>query len=83
MTSGVATSEADPIFDALAQAALDQGFDEDEIAVGSSDELPGGYVINIQRQGRYVETAVNPQVIEDAMFDVAAYMVTKLAKGLS
>jgi hypothetical protein len=82
VTSAVATPEADPIFDALAQAALDRGFGEDQIAVGSSDELPGGYVLNLQRRGRFVEMAVSPQTIEDAMSDVAAYMVGKLATAL-
>jgi hypothetical protein len=82
VTSVVATPEADPIFDVLAQAALDRGFREDQIAVGSSDELPGAYILNLQSLGQFAEMAIHPQVLEDAMFDAAGATVDRLADVL-
>jgi hypothetical protein len=55
---------ADPVFDALATAALSLGLTEDEIHVG---QPPGthedDYVLYLQREGSYVEQIVNADLL--------------------
>ena len=76
VTSAVATPKADPIFDALAQAALDRGFGPEEFVVGTYS--PEGYVIRLERFGLYAEGMINPQLVEDGAGDPALYFIDKL-----
>jgi hypothetical protein len=67
---------ADPIFEALAEAALERGFGPDEIMIGTHS--PEGYVIRVERLSLYAEGMISPQVLEDGAGDPVGYFVDKL-----
>jgi hypothetical protein len=69
---------ADPIFDLLATAALEQGFGEEEITVGVMPGRAEDYVLRLDREGAYVQQMVSAQVVEDAAFDLPSHIVRDL-----
>lgn len=70
------TEVADPIFEALAEAALARGFTPDEVMIGTYS--PEGYVIRLECLNLYAEGMINPQLVEDGMGEPAQHFIDKL-----